>query len=270
MSQTDPTSTSADTAEGAPLVSKQYTIPLWAEKWDRDTLIERFNNSAPRAFNRAYRQRPVSDEELVFNTQWLDAARDTNLIMPDSGADPLWSAYPRDAGVDLAIADATADGSYFAVVGIATLPDWTRWVMHVHLVRGLSFLQQVDRIKALHQQFAYSKVHVENNNYQRAMVQFLGASSLVPVHGYRTGALTRADLEVGIPSLASEFERGKIRIPYGNAASRRQAGILLDQLRDFTYEDSGRRTDAVMALFFAREARTQVAVHRQRVVVLRV
>jgi hypothetical protein len=249
-------------------VSRRYSVPLWSAKWGKEALLEKYNNMVPRAFERGYRQRPISDEELVFSADAVTSCLDKTMVMPDSGQDPLWLQYPRDAGVDLAIAEASSDGSYFAVVGLATQPDWTRWVLHVHLLRGLSFLQQVDFIKELHHRFAYSKVVVENNNYQRAMVQMLGATSMVPVHGFRTGALQKSDLEVGVPSLASEFERGKLKIPYGNAASRRQADILVQQLLDFTYEDSGRRTDAVLALYFAREARVQQAQSKSRVLML--
>jgi hypothetical protein len=254
--------------DDTPLVGRQYSLPLWDAKWNKDALLDKFNNMAPRSFERSYRQRPVSDDELVFHADAIKGACDKTLTMPDSGNDPVWAIHPRDAGVDLAIAEASADGSFFAVVGMATLPDWTRWVMHVELRRGLSFMQQIEFIKDMHLRFAYSKVLVENNNYQRAMVQMLGATSVVPVQGFRTGPLQKADLEVGVPSLAGEFERGKIKIPYGNAASRRQADILIEQLLEFTYEDQGRRTDAVMALYFAREARTQQAMSRGRVVLL--
>jgi len=236
---------------------KKENIPLWEAKWNEQALREKRASMGAREFDRGYRQRAISDEDLFFKSEWIDAALDRNLSVPDTVTkDSFWYKFPRDAGVDLAIATADKEAAYFVVFGVCTTRDWHRWAMTMHFSRGLTFGQQTAVIMEFQDRYKFDIVTVESNAYQEALVRHFteeGAGGRVPVTGFHTGRIQKVDVELGIPGMAVEFEQGRWHIPYGDARSRRIMEPFIEELR--TYPTPGSHDDAVMASFLARESR---------------
>jgi hypothetical protein len=252
-------------------VVTKRNIPLWTAKWDSEALKSKRLQMGAREFDRGFRQRAISEEDLLFKHEWIDGSLDRSLVIPDAiTSKDFWGKFPRDAGVDLAISEAQS-AAYFAIVGILTTKDWHRWLLTVFLRKGMSFGQQASAIVEHQDRFHFDIVNVENNAYQESLVRHFKEDGLigkVPVRGFRTGRLQKVDIELGIPSMAVELEQGRYHIPYGNARTRRIVEPLVEQL--LSYPTPGTNDDAVMACFFAREARRQNMHARADISIIRV
>jgi hypothetical protein len=252
-------------------IVKHEKIPLWV-KWGEPELRQKRELVGPRDFERGFRQRPIADSDLLFMPAWIDAALDRQMVAPmqiEKGS--FWFRLHRDAGVDLAIATIEKEAAFFALVGIATTRDWHRWVMNVEFTRGLTFGQQGHLILECQDRFGYDIVTVESNAYQESMVRHFkeeGTVGRVPIQGYHTGMLSKRDFEVGLPSLAVEFEQERWHIPYGDARTRRMMEPLIEELR--AYPTPGGHDDAVIALFLARESRRFAIRIRPRIQAIRI
>ncbi len=258
--------------EDGPVV-KVEQIPLWTEKWPKEALLEKRQVMGAREFDRGFRQRAISDEDLLFKPEWIDRALDRNMVLPDSASPgTFWAKFPRDAGVDLAIASAEKEAAFFAIVGIATTNDWHRWVMNVEFTRGLTFGQQTFLMSQCQDRFQYEIVTVENNGFQDSILRHYQeegtiVGTRVPVRAFRTGAVQKKDLAIGVPSMGIEFEQARWHIPYGDARSRRIVEPLIEEMRQ--YPEPGFHDDAIMAMFFARESRRLGAFSRPMIRVLK-
>jgi hypothetical protein len=240
------------------VIIKREVIPLWEAKWNKDALLEKRSDMGAREFDRGYRQRAISDEDLLFKRQWVENCLDKDLILPDSCTPKsFWSGIPRDGGVDLAIASAEKEAAFFSICGIATTKDWHRWLMCFFFQRGLSFGQQVGSIVDYHDWFGFDICTVESNAYQESIIQHMGEAgfqgSRVPIIGFKTGRIQKVDMELGVPSLAVEFEQKRWHIPWGNRQTRRILEPLVEEL--FQYPLPGFHDDGIMSMFFARESR---------------
>ena len=219
-------------------IVRKERIPLWEAKWNKEALLEKRAAMGAREFDRGYRQRAISEEDLLFKQEWIDAALDRSIEIPDSVTNTgFWTSFPRDAGVDLAIAHEDREAAYFSLMGIMTTRDYHRWVLCNAFTRGLSFGQQVGLITEYQARYKFEIVTVESNAYQESMVRHFKESGndggRVPVRGFHTGKVQKRDLELGVPALAVEFEQNRWHIPYGNAKSRRIMEPLIEELRQF-------------------------------------
>lgn len=240
------------------VIIKKELIPLWTAKWNKAALMEKREDMGAREFDRGYRQRAISDEDLLFKREWIEKCLDRQTVLPDACTPKsFWSTLYRDAGVDLAIASAEKEAAYFAITGIATTKDWHRWIMGFYFTRGLSFGQQAGAIVEYNDRFAFDIVTVESNAYQEAIIQHMNEAGFggnrVPIMGFKTGRLQKVDIELGIPGMAVELEQQRWHIPWGDTRSRRILEPLVEEL--FQYPLPGFHDDGIMSMFFARESR---------------
>jgi len=233
------------------------SIPLWESKWTTEQLQDRRSKMGSREFDRGYRQVAVSDDDLVFKMESIEQCLERDVVLPDKlYKGSMWENMIRDGGVDLAIATANKELAYFVILGIATdRKTHDRWIIQMERSRGLTFSQQIDAIRAAYYRFGYEIIEVENNGYQNAVVRHFSEEEqqLIPVRGFHTGEVQKKDLELGVPSLAVEFEHHRWHIPYGDVNTRRRMEPLLEEL--YSYPSPGVHDDCLMALYFAREAR---------------
>jgi len=101
-------------------------------------------------------------------------------------------------------------------------------------------------------------VMVENNAFQDYLVQELQEISNLPLKGFTTGK-QKADPILGIPSVAALFETGQFIIPRGDDVCRQLTDDLIDECLKYP---SGHSGDMLMALWFACEARRDLAYHQ--------
>jgi hypothetical protein len=239
------------------------TIVLWDDRWGVDELEAARADMGQREFDRGFRQMAISEGDLAFQPGAIAKCLDSTFTMvPSMEEGSHWLDTPRYAGVDLAIADIEQEGSYFVCTVIAVDRAKQCWVLWVERHRGLTFNQQLTVLADVHKRFNIRLFKVESNYYQKAIVQS-GQEKNLPVEGYVTTAVTKKDLQIGVPSMGAEFEQGRWHLPQGDARSIRMLEPLLDELHVFPLP--GYKDDCVMSLFFARECVSTAGVPRMSV-----
>jgi hypothetical protein len=109
-------------------------------------------------------------------------------------------------------------------------------------------VMHIDRIiEAYHPDYLI----IEQNGAQRWFLQDPAMERIrkrVRVIPHNTGR-NKGDPDLGIESLAVDFEFGKVRLPMGDAEGRRQSKLLFDEVLTFP---QGKTDDVLMALWFIK------------------
>lgn len=226
--------------------------PIWPEKWPREALAARRKEIGDIAFARSYQGIiRATTEESYFNHSDLEQAKDFNLTTRQ--AIEISATWPKYVGVDLSSGKRTRKSNYAVIFVIAVDPA-TRQRLPVAIERrrerSTRFMQ---RLAEIADAFAPSAIIVENNAVQSALIDMARDFQLkgLPIKPLHTGR-EKADLEIGLPGLAAEFECGLWRLPFGGP--RHAEGcqcnlcLFLDECRDGMLSQ---HTDILMAAWMA-------------------
>lgn len=237
-----------------------YVLPLWEQRLSAVQLAERRDLMGPREFERGYRQRAISEADLLWQAGVLDAAKALDLPRRVArSSESFFATMPKYMGVDLSITQQqSTDVAFFVIVVVGVAGDGMRWVLECQRFRALSFAQQCRAIVDAAQLWNPVLVKVESNGYQQSIIDHLGATTVLPIKATYTGAAQHRDLDIGMPGMAAEWENGKWRIPWGDVESQRHFAPLVEELGTYP---NGVYQDTVMALFFARECFRQASAH---------
>lgn len=228
---------------------KQET--LWPGRWPYSKMMELKEEVGTNSFNKSYQNEAMGGEDAIFQYSWLERAkrRGNNRSLIYRLDYPSWDLGQMvvSMGVDLAIS--TKDGSdfcAFAVIGM--LKDGTKIPLHLS-EQKLSFGGTQKVIKDLYRRFNPGIIVVESNAYQQALVRDMQENTGLPIKGYGTGG-EKYDEEVGLNSMAVEFENDKWILPYSS-----QSPITID-IVDKLVEGmkrfpSGHTADILMSTWFA-------------------
>lgn len=224
---------------------------LWKERWSYDKLMELKDELGSTSFNKSYMNMAMSQEDAIFKQEWTEAAKlrgklRTLLTHFDYATWDLGKVV-ISMGVDLAIS--TKDGSDFTAMAVlAELENGDKIPLHLEESK-YSPSETRKRIVELAELFNPSVIVVENNAYQEALRIDLAETTSLPIVGYTTGG-EKFDAEIGLNSLAVEFENGKWILPYDTSSGRTRG--IVDKLVDGMLRfPSGHTQDILMALWFA-------------------
>jgi hypothetical protein len=104
--------------------------------------------------------------------------------------------------------------------------------------KGLSFGLQIAHMKRINQNFRPDVMVLESNNFQQIFVQETDKQGLPVVPHVTTGL--KNDLKQGWASLALLFERGAIKMPYGDQKSKDFADMAMLEFSSVAFtEDKG-------------------------------
>jgi len=222
--------------------------PIWKEHWSKEKLIERYNSMPLRAFARAFALLPISREDAVFNRENIEACIVFN--------DPKYYREKCDyviIGVDLAISQKkTAANTAIFVMGV--IKEKNKLVaLHAEYGKWTS-PETVNAITKNFEDWKADIVVVENNQYQEALIQWLNEFNReLPVQAHFTTS-AKHDPEIGLPSMALEFERKKWIIPMGKLPHDVDCKCgKCKWIEELTMYPFGETSDIVMASYFARE-----------------
>ena len=222
--------------------------PIWAEHWSKEKLIERYNSMPLRAFARAFALLPISREDAVFNRENIEACIVFN--------DPKYYREKCDyviIGVDLAISQKkTAANTAIFVMGV--IKEKNKLVaLHAEYGKWTS-PETVNAITKNFEDWKADIIIVENNQYQEALIQWLNEFNReLPVQAHFTTS-AKHDPEIGLPSMALEFERKKWIIPMGKLPHDVDCKCgKCKWIEELTMYPFGETSDIVMASYFARE-----------------
>jgi len=226
--------------------------PLWEEKWPRKALMAR-RAANPQAFDRGFRNIPLSDEDALFPRDVISAA--IRLGKPE---EHVTDAFKRYVGVDLAIG--RGESNDYTVIFVLATDGETGEKIPLEIIRRRMTSPETARalIDAC-RRHQPQLVFVENNAYQQSLIQWIRESEdvRIPVEGFMTGK-QKFDEFIGLPSMAAEFANSGWTIythqnplAAGGGACTCGFCIFCDELASFPI---GKHDDTIMAAWFAREA----------------
>jgi hypothetical protein len=226
--------------------------PLWPERWDYDSLMQRRAEIGSLKFTREYLCIPVSTGTALFGIEHLEDAKNKEYILKlgqrrDKG-------YRYCVGVDPAI---STDGDYNVIMVLEVDDEGNKTIVHVDRAKNVSFRENIDKLRIIGQVFQPDNILYETNTFAKAFTQELRAVSDLNVRDFDT---TRKKKQEIILNLQMNFENKKINLPYGDNNSRAVTNMLIEELSMFSITDSGRfegvgaHDDLVMALALANSA----------------
>lgn len=225
---------------------------MWPSRWPLEVLHERKESMGSSAYNQAYRNIVYSAEDAVFKVEWTNHAkqRGENRRLLKSFEYPKWDMgkVRISMGVDLAISK--KEGSDYTAIAVVAqvVKDGTKIPLWLEEEK-YSPAETRERIIEVYELFGPQVVIVENNAYQEALRQDLADTTSMPIRGYTTGG-EKFDPDIGINSLAVEFENGKWILPYDSDDGHTVSMVdsLVDGMLRFP---SGHTRDILMAAWFA-------------------
>lgn len=250
---------------GDAIISEEEKTVLWPERWPYDKLMQRRRKMGTVRFNRNYRCRITSDEDSSFPMIWFEGGVDkkTGVVYPGCyhndlilGKGPLrlssskrWLRFSA-IGVDPAIGQ-TKKAKFFCAIVLGI--DYSNSLVIADIVRGkFTFPAQKRIVIGLNAKWRPNYVVVENNSYQKALLQGIGEepeSAIIPLVPWFTGS-KRTKPNIGVPAMDIHFETGRVKIPRADLQSREKTDLLIDELH---YWGTAETSDMAMALWFAFE-----------------
>lgn len=211
-------------------------------------------------FSREHLVKPVSDQSSLFPWEYLNRAKEGMehfTLVQNIESFPI-KMERVVIGCDFAISgNIGADYSVFSVWGKAA-DNGKYYLLNIFRRKGMSHGNQVAQIVSMYNRFHPNVIIAENNGFQRIMIDMIKEKGVTNVEGFTTEANIKRDLYEGLPSLSAMFERGEIKIPYGNEESRNVFDWLCGEFNSITmHEDTGKlestsdHDDGAMSTFFA-------------------
>lgn len=256
-------SESLDASElGIDRPTESGVLPHWDKKWSKQALLARWTELGgpfSRAVAHSYRQVPISEDDLLFHPEWIRQCCDEHYVLPRT-YDPkekltflenrviTLGRLRRFGGNDIAAGE--SKDSAYTVVAVIGIDQKTkhRWLLHVTRRRGLSMGEQFNLLSGVYDEWEWENCGVESNGIQIGIERHYEKEGIIPTAPIHTGAKQKTDEEIGIPSMASQFQAKLWHIPWGDDYSRERMKPVVDELKSYPM---GKFSDIVMALYFA-------------------
>lgn len=229
-------------------VIKEY---LWPDKWNEQTLADKFIEVGDRVFARQYLLNAMSDDERTFPEDDLKRSYDHNLHDIGVGIEEDW---PTFCGIDLA-SSLRKKAAYTVVVILAKSMIDGRFYIKDIWRRKVGFSRTLEVVEELFSRHHWRFGYVENNGYQRAVEEAVAESfKEIPLAGFHTG-VGKADEQIGLPGLSMAFKRGLFALPAAKfPLPEEDTSELAVLMRELSTHPGGDHSDCVMALWFAYRA----------------
>lgn len=209
---------------------------LWENRYTFADLMEKRKGQGNLIFSRELLCRPITSDSTIFPMEILNNSilrMDKYTLVNNRESFPV--KFDRVVvGCDFAISGSVgADYSVYTVWGIDDKD--TMWLLYALREKGLSFAQQITHLKLINQNFRPDVMVLENNNFQQIFVSEADKAGLPVVPHTTTGK--KHDLKEGWASLALLFERGCIKLPYGDQKSKDFADMAMLEFSSVAYTD---------------------------------
>lgn len=228
-------------------------IPLFEPKWDKSALQKR-EHDEPRSFERGFRLRAYSDEEMSFPD--YQYCRVPGFSLGEIARASRWPAF---TGVDLSGKKRPGNCIFTARVDPATR---RRYPVDVRFIKG-KMNEVCDQLTAVDDLYSPVVVMVEDNGYQAAIIEHAETDKSryhwwLKVEPTTTTSETKASAELGLPVLQTEFKHRSWVFPYAEYEQARPddpppAGHWARLDYELRNHPLAATSDGVMALWFARQ-----------------
>jgi len=227
--------------------------PLWPSRWNYEALMSRKAEVGSLMFTREYMCVPISTGTSLFNPEYLDAAKNKDLVLKPMRRE----GYKYFVGVDPAI---STDGDFNVITVIEMDAEENKSLVYVDRAKNVQFRENIQKVKLIGQVFRPECIMFETNTFAKSFTQELRQVADLNIHDFNT---TRRKKQEIILNLQMTLENQKISFPYGNEESRRVTSILVEELSMFAitergkFEGIGAHDDMVMSLALANAATYQ-------------
>jgi hypothetical protein len=232
-------------------------VVLWPEEWDFDELMDRYADQGETMFETMYQQNPMPLGQRIVRPEWiygggdyrgcLDAERDAYHGVRDWGALPVARVVSIDPSpkqyTGVCVADVVRTSNKVLIS-----------VLELTHTKGMGMKDLVDEVDRCLRQYAPVDYFIfEESTFSHWLFEdpfFQLLRNQVRIIPHITSAKTKGDPELGIRSLAIEFEAGLIRLPYGSPEAKRMSDEFIEE-ELFTFPQ-GRVDDRLDALWFIK------------------
>jgi len=229
--------------------------PLWPARWNYEALMARKAEVGSLMFTREYMCVPISTGTSLFNPEYLDHAKNKDLILK-----PLRrEGYKYFVGVDPAI---STDGDFNVITVIEMDEEENKSIIYVDRAKNVQFRENIQKVQMIGKIFRPEAILFETNTFAKSFTQELRQVADLNIHDFNT---TRRKKQEIILNLQMTLENRKMNFPYGNEESRRVTSVLVEELSMFAitekgkFEGIGAHDDMVMSLALANAATYQVS-----------
>tara|TARA_R100000231_G_scaffold49955_2_gene42459 strand:- start:3324 stop:4748 length:1425 start_codon:yes stop_codon:yes gene_type:complete len=227
--------------------------PLWPARWNYEALMARKAEVGSMMFTREYMCVPISTGTSLFNPEYLDAAKNKDLVLRPMKRE----GYKYFVGVDPAI---STDGDYNVITVLEVDENENKSIVYVDRAKNVQFRENIQKVKIIGQIFRPEAILFETNTFAKSFTQELRQVADLNVHDFNT---TRRKKQEIILNLQMTLENNKMNFPYGNEESRKVSSTLIEELSMFAitergkFEGIGAHDDMVMSLALANAATYQ-------------
>lgn len=253
-----------------PAYNRETSVLLSPQRFNMAELMKQKSMMGSAQFEAEYMLNPIDDSSSFIKGAWIDACRDRSLAF-SAHRGSFSEVY---LGWDFAFSDKiTADRAVGVVVGKR---DNKLYVLNIHVFRGLSGLEQLEKVKELHARYRFDTIGLEENSItaiqKEVKTMTMPDGSSIPIKLFRltahddqntSSASLKDVVNVGkqnfILRLARVFENQEIVLPDKNFYER----SLIDELRkeatswaleEGKLKEYGDHPDIPVALGYAIEA----------------
>lgn len=224
----------------------QFTIPHWVE-YPKLVLEKKQYDLGSRAYNRGFRQQAYTEEDVTF-PHFERCIRYGSVV----GVEELRKFKLVGMGIDLA--GKKRKGTVRSVVA----RDESR-IKHLIGIKYMQFAfsEFVKQYVVDCEFYVPHRALIENNSQQALLedaLKTLDITSKTPLEGFTTTGGNKWSLEVGLPSLEVEFERGMwvVHVPHEKLAMCQcDMCKVVDEFKSHPYGES---TDGIIAVWLGSEA----------------
>lgn len=223
-------------------------LVLWPEKWTFDALMDAYERVGGHdVFETMYQQRPVADGGGLIDSAWLpgcyDAARPAGQgVKADNPTLPT----VRVASVD---PSPTQQNALVVADVLAWRGEYNCSIIELKRWRG-GFTDLKREIYRCIREYNIDYFILEESTFLKWFQEdpfFEAVKNRCRFIPHNTGR-NKGDAELGLHSLAGDFEFGRVRLPWGDESGRRMSEMLIEELAAYprgTY-------DLAMALWFIK------------------
>lgn len=194
----------------------------------------------------SYQQNPVRNELATFTEKMVEGAKDGSR-----------KARREDQGEYVVLSLDPALGGGNALMALSFFPD-KLVLIDLDVERDLSKVEQIlEKIERFAIQYRPVEVVIEEAAFQKALVYDDRLQAMARAYGFRiiphSTNRNKADAVLGVASMAGDFMRGSVHIPWGDDYSQVRMETLCNQLLAWRPNVPTKMIvqDTVMALWFA-------------------
>lgn len=224
--------------------------PIFPEKWPSDRLAAKKREMLPRNFNREFGLEVVIEDDVLIPPSWNERNRDDTMTYPTDGTKGGFNVL----GMDPAI---SPTGDFAAFFSLRLHDTGMRRVLDVQRHQGMSLNNMMMKLRQLDTKFGYQTILIEQNSFQRLIVNEAIEKTALPVRGHET-TKAKSDPAEGVPRIAVLYENGKYIYPYKESEDKEKTDMVHEALNSLRYDggslSDNHTPDIVMAKYLAERA----------------